>query len=87
MWMLLPGTPDECPQELAWFIEGYETFREFPHSALPLIPSLRMMRIIHFAAWCAIQRNDLDFAEHFPDWGTTPYWNSLIRDLQQLDEQ
>lgn len=86
LWMLLPGTPEECPQELEWFIAGYETFRDFPYRSLPLIPALRTMRIIHFAAWCAIQRNDLDFAEHFPDWGTTPYWTQLIRELQEIPE-
>jgi Ser/Thr protein kinase RdoA (MazF antagonist) len=86
LWMLLPGTPEECPQELDWFIEGYETFRDFPYRALALIPALRTMRLIHFAAWCAIQRNDLDFADHFPDWGTLPYWTQLIRELQDIKE-
>jgi Ser/Thr protein kinase RdoA (MazF antagonist) len=86
MWMLLPGTPEECPQELEWFISGYETFRDFPYSSLPLIPALRTMRIIHFAAWCALQRDDLDFADHFPDWGTMPYWTQLIRELQYVPE-
>lgn len=86
LWMLLPGTPTECPQELEWFIEGYETFRDFPYRSLALIPALRTMRLIHFAAWCAIQRNDLDFTDHFPDWGTLPYWTQLIRDLQDSPE-
>lgn len=87
LWMLLPGTPEECPQELDWFSEGYSTFRDFPYQSLQLIPALRTMRIIHFSAWCAIQRNDLDFTEHFPDWGTTPYWTQLIRELQSVAEE
>lgn len=83
LWMLLPGTPEECEQELAWFFEGYETFREFPRDSLNLIPALRAMRLIHFSAWCALQRDDLDFADHFPEWGTTQYWGQLIRDVQE----
>jgi Ser/Thr protein kinase RdoA (MazF antagonist) len=84
LWMLLPGTTEECEQELEWFLEGYETFRDFPRASLSLIPALRAMRLIHFAAWCALQSNDLDFAEHFPEWGTLRYWNQLIKNLQQI---
>ena len=79
VWMLLPGTAEECPQELAWFKEGYTTFRDFPGSTMTLLPALRIMRQIHFAAWCAIQKDEPQFQHHFPDWGTTRYWNELTR--------
>ena len=84
LWMLLPGTPEQCEQELAWFLEGYETFRDFPRSSLSFTPALRGMRLIHFAAWCALQADEPEFINHFPEWGSSRYWNELIKDLQEL---
>jgi len=79
LWMLLPGTEDECKQEITWFIEGYETFNNFPRHQLALLPALRLMRQLHFAAWCALQVNETRFKQTFPDWGTLRYWNELIK--------
>lgn len=84
LWMLLPGTPQESAVELGWFLEGYRTFRDLDLRELELIPALKVMRIIHFASWCALQSGDPDFAEHFPEWGTLRYWNTLIRDIQEI---
>jgi len=84
LWMLLPGSPEETEQELEWFLSGYETFREFRRGSLQLIPALRAMRIIHYAAWCELQSSDPGFEEQFPDWGTTRYWNETIREVQAL---
>ncbi len=84
LWMLLPGAPEECEQEIDWFFEGYHTFRSLKRSSLQLIPALRGMRIVHFAAWCAVQSREPAFADHFPEWGTTRYWNELIRELQKI---
>jgi Ser/Thr protein kinase RdoA (MazF antagonist) len=85
LWMLLPGEPAHCRQELDWFIAGYDLFRPFPYEQLKLIPALRGMRLIHFAAWCASQGGEAHFKHHFPEWGTARYWNELIRDLQELN--
>jgi len=84
IWMLLPGTIEETERELEWFLSGYETFREFNRSSLTLIPALRAMRIIHYAAWCELQSEDSGFSEQFPEWGTTRYWNEIIRDIQSI---
>ncbi len=83
LWMLLPGTPEQCENEINWFIEGYEVFNHFNLRSLKLIPILKVMRMIHFAGWCALQSNDASFKEHFPEWGTTQYWNQLIREIQE----
>ncbi len=83
LWMLLPGKPEQCEQEINWFLEGYEVFNEFNIGSLQLIPMLKVMRMIHFAGWCALQSNDLSFKKHFPDWGSTQYWNQLIREIQE----
>ncbi|MFC1770972.1 phosphotransferase [Candidatus Margulisiibacteriota bacterium] len=61
LWMLLPGNPENCEAEVSWFLKGYETFEKFNLSSLELIPILKVMRILHFAAWCALQRNDKGF--------------------------
>jgi Ser/Thr protein kinase RdoA (MazF antagonist) len=82
LWMLLPGPPEQCEQEIDWFVEGYELFRDFNPQSLDLIPALKVMRLIHFASWCAMQSHDRHFQEHFPEWGTTTYWNELVRDIQ-----
>ena len=87
LWMLFPGHPEQCKQEISWFLEGYDLFREFRHGTFRLIPALRGMRLIHFAAWCAIQSREPHFKHHFPHWGTARYWNELIRDLQGVMEE
>jgi Ser/Thr protein kinase RdoA (MazF antagonist) len=84
MWMLLPDKIENCGSEIEWFISGYETFYGFDRSSLELIPYLRAMRMIHFASWCAVQKNDPGFDTHFPEWGTKKYWGQLIRDVLQL---
>lgn len=84
MWMLLPDTIENCVSEIEWFISGYETFYGFDRASLDLIPHLRAMRMIHFAAWCAVQKDDPGFEDHFPEWGTKKYWGQLIRDVNGL---
>ena len=83
LWMLLPGAPEESEQEIAWFLEGYETFHSFPARSMQLIPALKVMRMVHYAAWCALQSRDPDFEDNFPLWGKPRYWNELIKDIQE----
>ena len=83
-WMLLPGRLEHSTEELAWFLEGYETFRHFDRETLKLIPALRGMRIIHYLAWLATQCQEPDFHHHFPEAGTPRYWNETIRELQAI---
>ncbi len=84
LWMLLPGTAQDCPLEVDWFLEGYEVFRDFNRRSLRLIPHLTIMRLLHFASWCALQTADVGFRDHFSDWGTTRYWNELIREITKI---
>jgi Ser/Thr protein kinase RdoA (MazF antagonist) len=84
VWMLLPGGVEQSANELAWLRKGYETFRPFNSQALTLIPALRGMRLIHFAAWQAIQCQEPDFDRHFPDAGKARYWNELVNELDDL---
>ena len=84
LWLLLPDVVENCENELNWFFSGYDLFRSFEKRSLDLIPLLRGMRIIHFAAWLAIQSQEPDFTNHFPESGTARYWNALIKDLQEI---
>jgi len=84
VWMLLPDIPENCENELEWFLKGYETFRPFDRWSLNLIPALRGMRIIHFASWLAVQSKDPDFRKHFPKAGTKGYWSELIKELYEI---
>ncbi|MDD5382347.1 MAG: serine/threonine protein kinase [Candidatus Margulisbacteria bacterium] len=84
IWMLLPGGVEHSEQELEWLFKGYEIFRPFDRKSLTLIPALRGMRLIHFAAWQAIQSREPDFERHFPEAGNTRYWNELVKELDNL---
>lgn len=86
MWMLLPDSVENCGNEIEWFISGYETFTAFDRRSLELIPYLRAMRMLHFASWCAIQKDDPGFEVNFPEWGTKKYWGQLIRDVNEIIE-
>ncbi|HTY12911.1 MAG TPA: serine/threonine protein kinase [Candidatus Omnitrophota bacterium] len=84
LWLLLPDKVDNSKKELAWFFEGYEVFRKFDRAELELVPALRGMRLLHYAAWLAVQSKEPDFAVNFPEAGKPRYWNELIRELQGI---
>ena len=82
--MLFPDIKQGFENELEYFLKGYEVFRKFDQTSLSLIPSLRAMRIIHFAAWLAVQSQEPDFSQLFPEAGTPRYWNELTKELQEI---
>lgn len=86
IWMLLPGRVGDVAHELNLFLEGYETFRSFPHGELRLIEPLRFMRMIHYLAWCGHQQEDGGFARLAPGWGGEHFWQSEINDLKEQGE-
>ena len=84
LWLLLPSYAGESRRELTMLLDGYETFAEFDRRTLALIEPLRFMRMVHYLGWQARQRNDHDFADRFPWWGTREFW---IRELEDLRTQ
>lgn len=82
LWLLLPGPAEECSFELGELLAGYESIRSFDRSSLDQIELLRAMRMIYFLDWCAKQRNDCNFAERYPDWGSDLFWRAEIRALE-----
>ncbi len=81
LWMLLPDSPSRCPEEVRAILEGYTLFLELDESSFGAVECLRAMRMLYFLSWCAMQRNDLRFAETFPDWGTERFWRAEFADL------
>ena len=82
MWMLLPDSYENCKKEIGWFAEGYETFLDFPDASVALIPALTVMRQLHFASWCAIQKDESHFQHHFLNWGLRGYWEEIMTSIE-----
>lgn len=81
LWMLLPDHPEKSRAEIDFFLEGYETFRDFDYGSLPLIEPLRAMRYIHYTAWCGHQVLEDGVSRVAPDFGSRHYWQREILDL------
>ncbi len=83
LWLLLPEHYPACKDEIEQLLVGYRRFMDFSHSSLRLIEGLRAMRIIYFTHWCASQRNDGQFLDRFPEWGSDSFWSKEIRDIEE----
>jgi Ser/Thr protein kinase RdoA (MazF antagonist) len=84
IWMLLPDEIAECRKEINLIAEGYEIYRPFPDNEIHLVPILQVMRQIHFAAWCALQKEDAHFEETFAYMTDVLYWQDVQRSLTNL---
>ncbi|MFM1895246.1 MAG: hypothetical protein RLZZ385_320 [Pseudomonadota bacterium] len=91
IWMLLSGNRDQRQAQLLEIAEGYNEFNDFPVAQLPLIESLRTLRIMHYAGWLARRWQDPAFPRHFPWFATPRYWSEHILELREqqaaLDEE
>ncbi len=86
LWLLLPGRVNDSQRELSLILEGYEQFQPFDRTTVALIEPLRIMRMLYYLAWSALQRHDLSFRQSFPHWGGPAFWVQEIEDLRtQLD--
>lgn len=90
LWMLLSGDRQQKLAQLAEIVDGYNEFHDFPVRQLPLIETLRTMRMMHYSAWLARRWHDPAFPMHFPWFNTDRYWASHILELREqmvaLDE-
>ena len=83
-WMLLTGNAEEAKPELEQLIKGYESLREFNDHELELIPNLKGLRILSYAAWIAKRWEDPSFKRIFPDFGSYQYWAEETEALEKI---
>ena len=69
LWLLLPGRMADSRRELELLPEGYEQFRLADRRSVRLIEPLRVMRMIYYLAWSALQRRDPGFRAGVPALG------------------
>lgn len=90
IWLFLSGDRHYQQARLADLLEGYTQFREFDPKELGLIESLRTLRMIHYAAWLDIRRDEPAFQQAFPWLASPRYWDEHILELKEqsaaLDE-
>lgn len=83
LWMFLSGDRDEQNRQLDALVTGYETFRPFPASELPLVEALRTARMLYHTAWLARRWVDPAFPRAFPWFNTQKFWQDHILDLKE----
>jgi Ser/Thr protein kinase RdoA (MazF antagonist) len=76
LWMLAT-----TPRALDALLEGYAEFRDFDRRELGLVPSLRLMRQIHYAGWIAQRWDDPAFPRAFPFAAEPRWWEQHVNDL------
>jgi len=82
IWMLLSGEEDDQKIQLQKVKAAYQEFRDFPHSEVNMIQSLRTLRILHHCAWLARRFDDPAFESAFPWFDQNSYWLQHINDLK-----
>lgn len=83
LWMLLSGDRQEMQEQLHWFLEGYELFREFDPLELNLLEALRALRLLHYNAWLARRWHDPAFPRAFPWFDSPRHWEELANQLRE----
>jgi Ser/Thr protein kinase RdoA (MazF antagonist) len=83
LWMFLSGDRNSQLAQLSELAEGYDMFSSFPKKQLPLIETLRTMRIIYHSAWLARRWKDPAFKHSFPWFNTQRYWSDHILTLRE----
>lgn len=83
LWMMLSGDRDQRQGQLLELVDGYNEFNDFRVAELPLIESLRTMRIMHYSAWLARRWEDPAFPLSFPWFNTERYWAEHVLELRE----
>lgn len=90
IWLFLSGDRNYQQARLADLLQGYTQFREFDPKELGLIEALRTLRMIHYAAWLDVRREEPAFQQAFPWLNSPRYWDDHILELKEqsaaLDE-
>jgi Ser/Thr protein kinase RdoA (MazF antagonist) len=84
IWMLLSGSREQIDLQLRHILLGYREFYDFNPREIPLVETLRTLRMIHYSGWLAKRWEDPAFPLNFPWFNTPRYWQDQ---LQHLNEQ
>lgn len=79
LWLISPTDNLEARNT---FIDSYCSLSQLDKNQFKLIPTLRCLRMIHFAGWIARRWEDPSFKNSFPQFSTDQYWDDLINDLR-----
>ena len=82
LWLLLPDHASRALHELGMIVKGYTQFSPFRVADLRLIEPLRLMRMVYYLAWSALQRDDRRFQEQQPEWGSRAFWIKEVEDVR-----
>lgn len=82
LWMLASDS-----RSMQAMLEGYRQFRDFNDDELMLVPVLRAMRQMHYAAWIAARWHDPAFPAAFPFAVESRWWEQHIADLHELADE
>ncbi len=83
LWLLLPGYREDCRREVGLLTEGYGEFSPPEALSWNAVEPLRLMRMVHFLAWCGRQKDDRGFDRAFPGWGTKAFWTVELEGLRE----
>jgi Ser/Thr protein kinase RdoA (MazF antagonist) len=87
IWLLGRGNNEEARKMREDLIEGYELFREFDRSTLPLCEPLRALRIIYISGWIARRWEDPSFPPAYPNFRDARYWMQEYEELCTIAEE
>ncbi len=83
IWMMLSGDRQQQILQLDTILMGYDEFHSFDSNELPLIESLRTMRVVNYMAWLCKRWQDPAFPHNFPWFNTEKYWEQQILMLKE----
>jgi Ser/Thr protein kinase RdoA (MazF antagonist) len=83
LWMMLSGDRQQQLLQLDTMLSGYDEFYSFETNQLPLIESLRTMRVVNYMAWLCKRWQDPAFPHNFPWFNTEKYWEQQILILKE----
>jgi len=82
LWLILPGRDLYAKEIALTLLAGYETMRDFDRSQFRLVETLRVLRMIHYAAWIAKRWDDPIFQRTFSNFSSNDYWRAHIVDVE-----
>ena len=83
LWMFLNGERHDHQLQLSELVEGYSEFCDFDPRQIRWIETLRILRLIHYAAWLGRRWEDPAFPRSFTWFNTERYWADHILELRE----